>query len=466
MCFNSLFFSAFPLLGQESRALVEYEKKKMMMKKPIYKASFYTLGCRLNQAETSLISNTFKERNYEIVEYGQPTDVCVINTCTVTEQADAKCRQLVRQVLKRSPDAFVAVVGCYAQMGAEALRRIEGIDLIVGTEEKMAVADFIDIPQKLPEPIIRRSKISKTPFTISSVGNYEHATRANLKVQDGCDFMCTFCVIPFARGRSRSRAFWDIQREAIQLVARGHKELVLSGVNIGTYEFEGKTVLDIVKMLETIDGLERIRISSIEPTTISIELVEHMAESEKLCSHFHIPLQSGDDSVLANMRRLYNVAEYVKFLEMIANRIPDVCLGTDVMVGFPGEGEAEFANTHRLLERLPFAYFHVFPFSERKGTAAVKIEDKIEVHTKKERSEILRNLSREKKTHFYQQQLGKSVKVLMEEQNEPGWFQGFTDNYVKVGVPTDCDLSNEFVEVELKEISQKNLAIGEILNTY
>ena len=436
----------------------------MIVKKPNYKASFYTLGCRLNQAETSLISNTFKERNYEIVEYGQPTDVCVINTCTVTEQADAKCRQLVRQVLKRSPDAFVAVVGCYAQMGAEALRRIEGIDLIVGTEEKLAVADFIDIPQKLPEPIIRNSKISKTPFTISSVGNYENATRANLKVQDGCDFMCTFCVIPFARGRGRSRAFWDIQREAIQLVERGHKELVLSGVNIGTYEFEGKTVLDIVKMLETIDGLERIRISSIEPTTIPIELVEHMADSEKLCSHFHIPIQSGDDSVLSNMRRLYNVAEYAEFVEMVANLIPDVCLGTDVMVGFPGEGEAEFANTRRLLKQLPFAYFHVFPFSEREGTAAVKMKDKVEAQAKKERSEILRKLSGEKKAHFYKQQVGKTVNVLMEEQDESGLFQGFTDNYVKVGVPTESDLSNEFVVVELKEINQRNLAIGEILN--
>ena len=436
----------------------------MIVKKPNYKASFYTLGCRLNQAETSLISNTFKERNYEIVEYGQPTDVCVINTCTVTEQADAKCRQLVRQVLKRSPDAFVAVVGCYAQMGAEALKEIEGIDLIVGTEEKLAVADFIDIPQKLPEPIIRKSKISKTPFTISSVGNYENATRANLKVQDGCDFMCTFCVIPFARGRGRSRAFWDIQREAIQLVERGHKELVLSGVNIGTYEFEGKTVLDIVKMLETIDGLERIRISSIEPTTIPIELVEHMADSEKLCSHFHIPIQSGDDSVLSNMRRLYNVAEYVEFVEMVANLIPDVCLGADVMVGFPGEGEAEFANTHQLLKHLPFAYFHVFPFSEREGTTAVKMKGKVEAQVKKERSEILRKLSSEKKTHFYKQQVGKSVKVLMEEQNESGLFQGFTENYVKVVVSTESDLSNEFVEVELTEISQRNLVIGEILN--
>lgn len=428
-----------------------------------YRASFYTLGCRLNQAETSLISNTFKEKGCEIVEYGEPTDVCIINTCTVTEQADAKCRQLVRQALKQSPEAFVAIVGCYAQMGTEALCEIEGVDLIVGTEEKMEVADFIDVPQKLPEPVIRKSKIRKTPFTISSVGNYENATRANLKVQDGCDFMCTFCVIPFARGRGRSRAFWDIHREALQLVERGHKEVVLSGVNIGTYEFEGKTVLDIIKMLETIDGLDRIRISSIEPTTISVELVEHMAESEKLCSHFHIPIQSGDDLILSNMRRLYNVAEYVEFLELVANRIPDVCLGTDVMVGFPGESEARFENTRRLLQELPFAYFHVFPFSERGGTTAVKMAGKVSAQEKKERSEILRRLSNAKKTHFYEQQLGKAVNVLMEARNEAGLFQGFTDNYVKVGVQSESDLENQFVDVVIRAVSNRKIAVGEIL---
>jgi threonylcarbamoyladenosine tRNA methylthiotransferase MtaB len=427
-----------------------------------YKASFYTLGCRLNQAETALISNTFKEKGYEIVEFGQPTDVCVINTCTVTEQADAKCRQLVRQVLRHSPEAFVAVVGCYAQMGTDALRKIEGIDLIVGTEEKMLVSDFIDIPQKLPEPLIRKSRIKKTPFTISSVGNYEHATRANLKVQDGCDFMCTFCVIPFARGRARSRAFWDIQREAIELVERGHQELVLSGVNIGTYEYQGKKLLDIIEMLESIDGLRRIRISSIEPTTIPEALVEHMAESEKLCSHFHIPIQSGDDSVLKNMRRLYTVSEYVDFLEKILNRIPDVCLGTDVMVGFPGEGEAEFANTCQLLQELPFAYFHVFSFSERNGTSAVKMKKKVDFNVKKERSQILRMLSGQKRRAFYEQQIGKTVTVLMEERNESDLFQGFTVNYVKVGVPSKLDLSNKFVKVTIRDVTETNLALGTI----
>jgi threonylcarbamoyladenosine tRNA methylthiotransferase MtaB len=427
------------------------------------KASFYTLGCRLNQAETALISDSFKSQGYEIVEYGQPEDVCVINTCTVTEQADAKCRQLVRQTLRRSPEAFVAIVGCYAQMGAETLREIDGVDLIVGTEEKMQIADFIDAPHKLPEPIVRKPQISRTPFTISSVGNYEHSTRANLKIQDGCDFMCTFCVIPFARGRARSRAFWDIQREAIELVERGHKELVLTGVNIGTYAFEGKGLLDVIKMLETIDGLERIRISSIEPTTIPEELIDHMAESIKLCNHLHIPIQSGDDRVLQNMRRLHSVVEYVKFLDTVRSRIPDVCLGTDVMVGFPGEGEVEFANTRELLNELPLAYFHVFPFSERNGTAAVKLSDKITFQTKKERSQGLRKLSADKRRAFYEEQVGRRARVLMEERNEYGLFQGLTDNYVKVGISSDSDCSNEMVDVTLDGVSDRNMVTGTVV---
>jgi threonylcarbamoyladenosine tRNA methylthiotransferase MtaB len=362
--------------------------------------------------------------------------------------------------LRRSPEAFVAVVGCYAQIGAEALQQIDGIDLIVGAEEKMQVSDFIDVPHKLPAPLVRKSRISRTPFTISSVGNYEHATRANLKIQDGCDFMCSFCVIPFARGRARSRAFWDIQREAQQLVERGHKELVLTGVNIGAYEFGGKTLLDVIKMLERIDGLERIRISSIEPTTIPIGLIEHMAESPKLCRHLHIPIQSGDDSLLRKMRRLYSVSEYVNFLEMVQKRIPEICFGTDVMVGFPGEGEREFQNTQRLLKESLLTYFHVFSFSERGGTAAARMSDKVDFQTKQERSRILRDLSKRKRQDFYQQQVGKTVRVLMEDRNEAGLFQGLTDNYVKVGVVTERDLGNQFLSLRIEKLAKDDLLLG------
>jgi len=426
-----------------------------------FRASFYTLGCRLNQAETAMISHSFARKGYEIVGFGEPSDVVVINTCTVTDQADSKCRQLVRQVLRRCPDATVAVVGCYAQMAADTLRRIEGIDLIVGTEEKMRVADLIDVPQKLPEPLVVTPRIRRQAFTISSVGNYEHATRANLKVQDGCDFMCSFCIIPFARGRGRSRAFWDIQREAMELVERGHKELVLSGVNIGTYEYDGKTLLDLIRMLETIDGLERIRISSIEPTTIPLELVEHMASSRKLCRHLHLPLQSGDDGILEAMRRKYTVREYVEFVEWALARVPDLCLGTDVMVGFPGEGEQEFEHTVRLLQELPFAYFHVFTFSERRGTPAEKMSHKVDVHTKRHRSEVLQRLSLRKRQEYATRHIGRTVRVLMEEPNEHGLFQGFTDNYLKVAAPTREDLSNRLVDVEVQDVWGQ-MAIGEL----
>jgi len=425
------------------------------------KASFYTLGCRLNQAETSLISDSFKKKGYDIVKYGQATDLCVINTCTVTEQADSKCRQLIRQTLKRSPDAFVAVVGCYAQLSADVLAKIDGVDMIIGTQEKMQIADFIDVPQKFPEPIIRTGKIKREPFTISAVGNYENAMRANLKVQDGCDFMCAFCVIPFARGRSRSRAFWDIQREAIELAERGHKELVLSGVNIGTYDFEDKSLLDVIKMLESIDGIHRIRISSIEPTTIPLELVDYMADSEKLCSHLHIPVQHGDDSILKAMRRIYNIREFVDFIELVEKRVPDVCIGTDVMTGFPGEDEQAFGNTRSLLKELPFAYFHVFPYSEREGTSAEKMAGKIDPKTKKVRSEILRTMSSEKKRIFFQQQVGKNARVLLEERNANGLFQGFTQNYVKVAVATDEEISNSLIDVKMTKMVDKHLVFGE-----
>ena len=287
--------------------------------------------------------------------------------------------------------------------------------------------------------------------------------RAFLKIQDGCDFMCTFCVIPFARGRARSRAFWDIQREAMELVERGHKELVLTGVNIGTYAFEGKRLLDVVKMLETIDGLERIRISSIEPTTISEELIHHIAESKKLCNHLHIPIQTGADGILQRMRRLHSVIEYVEFLDTVRSRIPDVCLGTDVMVGFPGEGENEFANTKGLLKELPLAYFHVFPFSERSGTAAVKLPNKVDFNAKKERSQELRTLSAAKRRMFYQGQVGRQVRVLMEERNDDGLFQGLTDNYVKVGISSDSDYSNEMVNVMLNGVSGRNMVTGTVV---
>jgi len=426
------------------------------------KASFYTLGCRLNQAETALIGNTFRQKGYELVEFGQSVDVCVINSCTVTEQADSKCRQLVRQVLRKNPETFVAIVGCYAQIGSEALRKIDGIDLIVGTQDKLRVIDYIDDPVKLPEPQIIKSKMTKAPFTIATEAMAAPTTRANLKIQDGCDFMCSFCVIPFARGRARSRAFWDIHREATKLVEAGHKEIVLTGVNIGTYQFEDKTFLDVVKMLLAIPELKRLRLSSIEPTTIPPALIDLMADSEALCPHLHVPVQSGDDKVLTAMKRLYTNAEYLQFVEDAAARVPDILIGTDIMVGFPGESDAAFQASCDLLRNSPLAYAHVFTFSERGGTAATKLRDKVSQTIKKARSAELHRISEKKKRDFYTRFLGRQLRVLTEEQNEHSHWIGFSDNYMKVSVVSENLLPNSLVTVRLASVSGET-GMGEIV---
>lgn len=419
------------------------------------RASFHTLGCRLNQAETALISSRFHAQGYDIVAFGEASDVCVINSCTVTEHADRKCRQLVNQVLRRNPETFVAVVGCYAQVGAEALQRIPGIDLVVGTQDKLSVADLIEDPVKLPSPRIIRSRMTKQPFTITSEGLPAPSTRANLKIQDGCDFMCGFCIIPFARGRARSRAFWDIQREALALVAAGHQELVLTGVNIGTYAFEGKTFLDVVKMLLTLPGLQRLRISSIEPTTIPEELIELMAGSRVLCPHLHIPAQSGDDGVLAAMKRLYTRSEFEAFIANVQRRVPHAMIATDLMVGFPGETPEAFRASCALLEHSPLAYAHVFTFSERGGTAATKLGDKISSRIKKERSQLLHALSEKKKAEAYRRFIGNDMRVLIEERTAEGTWQGFADNYVKVSIAGTTLRENQLLATRITSVTSE-----------
>ena len=430
------------------------------------KASFHTLGCRLNQAETALISNRFRARGYDVVDERAASDVCVINSCTVTEGADSKCRQLVRQVLRRNPNTFVAVVGCYAQIGAEALKRIEGIDLIVGTQDKLRVLDLIDEPLKLPEPRVIRSRMTKEPFTIvptayQAVGT--PTTRANLKIQDGCDFMCGFCVIPFARGRARSRAFWDIQREAMQLLDAGHQELVLTGVNIGTYSFEERSFLDVVKMLLTLPALKRLRISSIEPTTIPLELIELMADSEVLCPHLHIPVQSGDEGVLAAMKRLYTRAEFETFIAHAHRRVPHALIATDIMVGFPNETEAAFESSCDLLMNSPLAYAHVFTYSAREGTAATKLTDKLSSQKKKARSKRLHELSERKRRLFYEQCVGKTLRVLTEEQEAEESWTGYSDNYVKVALHAPGLTHNQLLHARITSV-QPEVVVGEIVS--
>ena len=427
------------------------------------RASLHTVGCRLNQAETALLSDQLQRRGYKVVEFGQPCDLAVLNTCAVTEKAEADCRYLVRSLRRVSPDAFVAVTGCYAQTSAEALQKMEGIDLIIGTQHKMDLPKYLTSLDRRPvAEVLHTRTITREDFTLDGVGAYEE-TRANLKVQDGCNFMCSFCIIPFSRGHERSRQRDDLLREAEGLVARGHREIVLTGVNVGRYNNAGLSLVDVVRSLEQIPGLVRIRISSIEPTTISDELLERMAGPSKLCPYLHVPLQSGDDAILQAMNRRYTAREYAAFIEHAVRRVPDLGLGTDVMVGFPGETDQAFARTQALLADLPLGYFHVFSYSPRPGTASLKLLDTVPSASIKSRSRALCSLSRAKRLNFYHRHVGQTVSVLFESRNQQGLFTGLTPNYMRVGIPTKENLTNQIRPVQLHG-TMDGLALGAIVD--
>ncbi|MGB5107035.1 MAG: tRNA (N(6)-L-threonylcarbamoyladenosine(37)-C(2))-methylthiotransferase MtaB [Candidatus Zixiibacteriota bacterium] len=422
------------------------------------KASLHTLGCRLNQAETAIIANSLAARGFDIVEFGEPADVTVINTCTVTEQADAKCRQTVRQALRVNPETFVAVVGCYAQNSVEGISAIRGVDLIIGNEHKLRVGEYLNGLKKNSSPqIVHSHKLPEKEFKIETNGLYSFNTRANLKIQDGCNYFCSFCIIPTVRGRARGRNFADIIREAEQLVAAGHKELVLTGVNIGTYKNDGKGMLKVIERLEQIPDLARIRISSIEPTTIGRELVRYMASSEKLCHYLHVPLQSCDDKILTSMHRKHTMAPLAKFIEWTAKMIPDIGLGTDIMVGYPTEGQQEFMNTREALTNLPFFYFHVFTYSDRPGTRSFDLKPKVAHQIKKERTRNLIELSERKRRAFAAARIGQVVDVLF-EQVEDGCWTGYTNNYLRVHLrESDRDIKNQIIPVRLDSVEGDNL---------
>ena len=404
------------------------------------RASLHTLGCRLSQSETSMLADNLKRQGYRLVEFGEETDLLVLNTCSVTEHAEKDCRYAVRKTLRHSPHAFVAVTGCYAQTGATQLQSVPGIDLIVGTQYKMNLPDYLPAPGKLrkqPAPEVRHSRtIEREDFVLPGTA-YSDSTRALLKIQDGCDFMCSFCLIPFARGRERSRTLQDVLREARDLTAQGYQELVLTGVNIGRYAYQGLTLVDLLRELEAIPGVGRIRISSIEPTTIPLTLLEQMAASSKVCHYLHIPLQSGDDGTLQAMNRRYSVRDYEELVGQALRLMPDLGLGTDLLVGFPGEDEQAFQNTVHLAERLPFSYFHVFGYSSRPGTTAARLGDHVPVHVIRQRSKQLASLSRSKTLAFYQAQIGCTVPVLFEQGERDGFRTGLTANFTRVAVDAD-----------------------------
>lgn len=411
-----------------------------------------------------MLGDSLTRQGYRLVEYGEKTDLLVLNTCSVTENAEKDCRYAVRKTLRHSPHAFVAVTGCYAQTGAAQLQTVPGIDLIVGTQFKMNLPDYLPAPTQLrkqPEPELRHSRtIDREDFVLPGTA-YSDSTRALLKIQDGCDFMCSFCLIPFARGRERSRVADDVLREARELAAHGYRELVLTGVNIGQYSYQGMELVDLLQALEAIPEVVRIRISSIEPTTIPERLLQHMAASTKVCHYLHFPLQSGDDGILHAMNRRYDVREYEALVGQALALMPDLGLGTDLMVGFPGEDEQAFANTMRMAGRLPFSYFHVFSYSSRPGTPAARFEPQTPPAVIRQRSKTLAELSRTKALAFYQQQIGRTVSVLFEQGERDGFRTGTTANFTRVAVPADAVAAGSIHPVTITGIMD-GLAYGHL----
>jgi threonylcarbamoyladenosine tRNA methylthiotransferase MtaB len=415
------------------------------------KISFHTFGCRLNQSETASIRNSFEQGGWQVVGFDEASDVVVINTCTVTEGGDADTRHLVNKVNRINPSARIALVGCQAQIQKEKLAGLPNVRWIVGNGRKM---DLVSVFKEYPTPekaqvitpVIGREAFSLPVASVDS----EH-TRANIKVQDGCDFFCSFCEIPYARGRARSRVFDDIFKEAKSLIQGGHQELVLTGINIGTYAYQNKTFMDVIKAMDAMEGLRRLRISSIEPTTISREIFDYMKAPRKLCRYLHIPLQSGDDVILQEMKRKYSSQEFSDFVREAQAQVPQICIGTDVIVGFPGETEAHFERTVDLLRELPIHYFHVFSYSPR-HMAKSRLMETMPAMEIARRSQILQELSQRKRRIFHESLLGTVQTVLFERPKGDGWQNGLTDNYVRVKVKNSQNLFNQILPVHLEYI--------------
>ncbi len=416
------------------------------------KVSFYTLGCKLNFAETSTIARQFIDAGYARVDLEQCPDVVIINTCSVTDQADKKCRNIVRRSLKINPEAFIVVIGCYAQLKPDEIAAITGVDIVLGANEKFNVLQFLE-DKKRESGISISTEIKQTKEFIPSFSSGDR-TRTFLKVQDGCNYFCAFCTIPLARGRSRSASIEDTLSQAQLAINEGAKEIVLTGVNIGDFGHTGdENLLGLIKQLDKLSGVERFRISSIEPNLLSNEIIQFVAQSDKFVPHFHIPLQSGSDAVLQKMRRRYRTDLYRERISEIKKLLPDSCIGIDVIVGFPGETDEEFENTFNYLQELEFSYLHVFTYSERDNTTALRIDEVVPMDLRHQRNKRLRILSEKKKRAFYESQLNKTRPVLIEADENEGVMSGFTDNYVKVVIPYNPQLVNTVTEMELKEIN-------------
>lgn len=427
------------------------------------KVAFYTLGCKLNFSETSTIARNFTDEGFDRVDFEEIADIYVINTCSVTENADKQFKQIVKKAQKKNDKAFVAAVGCYAQLKPDELASVDGVDLVLGATEKFKITDYINDLSKNEMGQVHSCEISEADFYVGSYSIGDR-TRAFLKVQDGCDYKCTYCTIPLARGISRSDTMDNVLKNAAEISKQNIKEIVLTGVNIGDYgkgEFGNKkhehTFLELVQALDKVEGIERLRISSIEPNLLKNETIDFVANSRTFVPHFHIPLQSGSNDVLKKMKRRYLRELYVERVNKIREVMPDCCIGVDVIVGFPGETDEKFLETYNFLSNLDISYLHVFTYSERDNTEAIDMEGVVPMNVRNKRSKMLRGLSVKKRRAFYESQLGKDKTVLFEGENKEGYIHGFTENYVKVKCPWNPELVNTLHHVHLTKIDDDGI---------
>jgi threonylcarbamoyladenosine tRNA methylthiotransferase MtaB len=430
--------------------------------------AFHTLGCKLNYSETSTIARQFRDAGWNKVEFPGPACVYIINTCSVTENADRECKLIVNRAIAANPEGKVIIVGCYAQLKPEEIAGIHGVDLVLGATEKFNVLRYLDLLEKNEKGIVMACEIEEATNFISSFSS-DDRTRVFLKVQDGCDYSCTFCTIPLARGNSRSDSISNVVNQAKRLVEQGTKEIILTGVNLGDFGINGISgkhearFIDLAKALEDVEGLDRIRISSIEPNLLTDEVINFVAGSKRFVPHFHIPLQSGADNILKAMRRRYLRSLYAERIKNIKSLMPDAGIGADVIVGFPGETDEDFLATYNFLHSLDLTYLHVFTYSERENTPAAEMNDVVPVHVRKQRNRMLRNLSSKKQRVFYESQIGKELPVLFEAEKHSDLMYGYTSNYIRVAHPFSRELVNKIVNCRIVSLSAEGFAEVDLL---
>jgi threonylcarbamoyladenosine tRNA methylthiotransferase MtaB len=420
------------------------------------KISFYTQGCRLNRAETAMLDQSIRGASFEVVPFKEKADIVVINTCTVTEKVDVDTRRLINKIRKLNPETKIALIGCQSQIFKEELLKLPGVKWVIGNEDKQRLSDILSSTNDTNTGSVIVSKIERKPFKHKTIGIDADRTRANVKIQEGCDNYCTFCIIPYARGPARSREFDDILNETKELVNYGYKEIVLTGINLGLYSYNDYDLIDVLSALSEIKGLERIRLSSIEPDDMLEKVIYQMAKNPKICPFLHVPLQSGCNSVLKRMGRKKTCSEYENYIKMAKSAIPRLCIGSDIIVGFPGETEDEFMQTVEFLEKQPLSYLHIFSYSNRKLAKSASFPNQISLNIIKKRSQYLRQLSLKKRTEYLSYFLGRTESVLFEECKQ-GFWVGLTDTYIRVKLKNNKSLKNQILPVKLVEIDDQSL---------